>query len=206
MTIYEPGAEAIHMAQTEQTLPTVEAAEFERQHFALSLAEKGLVSEEFYHSGALDRFGSDEATGIDALSHILIGDDEGGAHHLSTIMALDIRGRTIASTLAEEARPHKTQAQLRGEQRVGHNGVFRANQVVIDGVNGVAYQKLRGSTMFPNEWSTQQVLESIVAAADSPGTYNPARESFTHVSEINGVSIQAITDAKTGKIITACPK
>jgi len=188
-----------------ESLTTVGPAEFEAKHFGMSLAESGLVSREFVQSGALDRFGSDEPTGANALTHILIGDEDGGAHHLPTLLALGIEGRTIASRISDPARPDITLAQFRKDQTVKPNGAFRALHVAVKGQDGVDYGKLGGSSMFPSEWSTQKVLESVIATADTAGKHDPVRESYAHSAEVDGVKIRVITDDKTGKVITAFP-
>lgn len=206
MTTYDPGPEAIHAAQAEQMPPAVEAAEFERQHFALSLVEKGLISDEFYRSGALDRFGSDEATGGDALSHILIGDELGGMHHLPTVMELGIQGRTVSSLVGDANRPKVSYSKFRREQRVKDSGAYRALGVEIQGPDGTKFSKLEGSSMFPNDWTTEKVLQSIVTVADTPGKHDPERKSLFHEAEVDGVKVRVVTDEKTGKIITASPK
>jgi len=207
MEIIESGTALPSRASLVEAAPSVtEQADFGPSHLGLSLVEKGLISEEFFQSSAMEQFNYDEATGTDALSHILIGDETGGAHHLPSLLALGVDGRTIASMISDPARPDKRQSHFRKEQKVKPDGTYKALHIAVRGQDGIEYRKLNGSTMFPNEWNTQKVLESILAASDVPGTHDPIRESYAHLAEVDGVKVTVWTDDKTGKIITGFPK
>jgi hypothetical protein len=177
-----------------------------REQLAGALVEKGLMSREFADSGALDAFHADPATDYEAFSHILIGDEEGGAHHLRTIVDLEVPYRTIASRIHDPKRPHKKQSELRREQKIGPNGVFRAGQVEIDIPGRPEVRKPEGSKMFPEEWDCEQVVRALIAAADTePVKRTPEKESATHLLEVDGVKVRVVTHDKTGKIITGFP-
>src|ERR1035438_1456061 len=77
----------------------ISSLQFERQQLSLDLVNKGLVSQEFYESGALESFAIDEPTQTDLLEHVLVGDDFGGGHHLPTLVALGWKNVTIASMI-----------------------------------------------------------------------------------------------------------
>lgn len=174
-----------------------------------ALVLNGLMKQEYADSGALDAFRIDDKTGVDALEHILIGDEVGGGHHLKTIMDLEVPGRTIASEIPDYRDPnHVPLAKLRRGQAVRENGTFKSNIVKIQTDKGeVSKEKVGGSAMFPNEWNTQEVVEAVKKVADTPPeSHDRERGSFVHIGEEKGVRIRVITDEKTGKIITATPK
>ena len=180
-------------------------AELEQHHLWLSLVEKGLISEEFYQSGAVDSFFVDKKTGAAALLHILIGDEYGGAHHLPTILALEIPGREVASIIFDPENPNKSQSEFRKAQKAKLSGVFRAMHIEIADNDGTMLSKDKGSSMFPNEWNTQRVVESLIHVSKMPGELDEVRGSVVHVAEVDGVKLRVITDSNTGKIITGFP-
>ncbi len=177
----------------------------ERRVLVDSMVQQRLVSEEFSRSGALDDFSIDETLGRDALSHILIGDDYGGGHHLPTIIELGVDGRQVASTVINPDNPNKNRAYYRGAQRVKENGVFTPKIFNITDSLGRVLEKTSGSNFFPNEWTTQEVLEAIVETSKQPGEHNPDRRAYIHNSEVNGVRVIVNTDDFTGKIVAARP-
>jgi hypothetical protein len=168
--------------------------------------EKGLISEDFYNSGVLDAFDIDESTQEDELVHILVGNTQGGAHHLPTIVSLGIENVAVASTIYDPERPNKSPGDFRREQRVKDNGVYKALDVKILDRDGSVSRKDGGSSMFPNEWSTQKVLAAVYATSKAPGEHDVKRDAYRHETEVEGVKVVAYTDDKTGKIFQAWPK
>jgi len=61
--------------------------------------------------------------------------------------------------------------------------------------------------MFPNDWSTQDVLEAILNVADHDGISVGEDDNtrIIHKSVVNGVNIEVITSSSNGKILTAFP-
>ncbi len=181
-------------------------ARFNREEFSLNLVDKGLVSTEFYESGAMDAFDLDEKTGRDALTHLLVGDARDGGHHLPSMMQLEADGIAVASKIKDPDNPSRGVAFFRRDQQVRNNGTYEALHVeVSDPRTGRTLKKLGGSSMFPNEWSTQDVLQAVVDVSKSPGQYDERRGSMQHQKKVHGVVIRAVTDKKTGKVITAHP-
>lgn len=164
------------------------------------LVDKDLVSLDLIKSGDLEMFDKDTATEWDALAHILVGDENGGAHHLRTIMKLEVGGRQVGSKLRDKVEDPIDMA-LEDKQRIQKNGTYRPRLVRVEGKD-----KLEGSTMFPDEWPTEKVIKSIVATAKSvPTKHDLERSSYMHRQNIDGVRVNVVTDEKTGKIITASP-
>jgi hypothetical protein len=177
----------------------------ERQALVGSMVQHGLISEDFSRSGAIEAFSMDESLGWDALPHILVGDKYGGAHHLPTIVGLGVEGTQVYSTFVKPESPKKDRNYYKRSQGVRDNGVFEAKNVRISDETDRVMEKAHGSTFFPNEWTTQQVLEAIIATSQQPGTHNPDRHSRTHVGNVEGVTVTVITDDFTGKIVAAKP-
>jgi len=172
------------------------------------MVDKGLISESFYSSGAAESFVIDEETQIDALAHLLIGDEYGGAHHLPTLMELGSSDVIIASSIVvDESRGrHKTPARLRKDQKIDGNGVFKVLDVSVKDGEGNIVRKDGGSTMFPLEWSTQEVLEAVIATSQTEGKAIEGQDLNKHLTEVNGVKVVAITEATSGKIVSAYPR
>lgn len=199
-------ASLIATAPPEQSEAPVSKLMAERQALVGSLVVHGMISEEFSRSGALDRFAIDETLGRDALPHILIGDEYGGAHHLPTITGLDVEGRQVFSTVSNPD-SHKKRSDYRSAQRVQKSGVFEAKNVLITDRTGNAVRKAAGSKFFPNEWTSQDVLEAIIATAGQPPIqHTPDTRSYTHAAHVGGVNVVAYTDDLTGKIVAARPE
>ena len=61
--------------------------------------------------------------------------------------------------------------------------------------------------MFPDDWSTQDVLEAILNVADQDGISVGEDDNLRniHKSVVNGVNIEVITSNISGKILTAFP-
>lgn len=188
--------------QAERIYPT-------REELVGALVTQNMISKEYADSGALEAFQIDEQTGSDALRHVLIGDDNGGAHHLRSLMELDLPTRRVASAYidptADDAQ--RTRSKYRRGQSVRSNGTFRSNIVVIDEGKG-EMEKVGGSAMFPNEWSSEKVIDSIRQVGSTlPDAYDADRsDKAIHNGEIDGVRIRVITNPKTGKIVTGFPK
>lgn len=159
----------------------ISEARFKREEFGLGLVNEGLVSSEFYVSGAMDKFELDERTGKDTLIHMLVGDQRGGGHHLPTSMALESKGSAVASVIADPKEPHRSLTDFRSEQQVRHSGAYRALHVEVpDSRTGRPLKKVGGSSMFPNDWTTEKVLSSVIRVAGAPGRYDEKRRSYTH--------------------------
>ncbi len=192
--------------------------EVARQEFVSALISQKLITPEYRDSGALERFYLDTRTGIDALSHILVGDTAGGFHHLHTAESLGLT-RRIGSWIANpdpsmSSVPYdEMYASLREKQRTRPSGVYFAKMVgigtgSIDPATGDEQMQLKagGSNMFPNSWSTQEVLEAITMAVDQ-GEQRPAREPdiWIYSHTVNDVQIQVFTTLDD-KILVAYPR
>jgi hypothetical protein len=172
----------------------------ERQAFTNSLLEAGAISQEFVDSGALEQFSLNEQLGRDALPHILVGDEYGGAHHLPSILDSGADTQAVATILGSKKMRH-----YRSSQRVRENGVYELRKVVINSKDGESVTKVAGSAFFPNEWTTQEVLEAIIAVSQKDGVHNPDNHAYGHEGEINGVRMVVNTDDFTRKIVAARP-
>lgn len=192
----------------EQGPTDLELYEAHREHFARQLVESQMISQEFKDSGALEHFDISPEYGSDALIHTLVGDETGGAHHLPTAISIGREGVSFASVIADEKRPDKSAAKFRKEQKIRENGTFTVlNLHTVDAV-GKTHKKEDKSSMFPNEWSTEEVLAAIVdtkTTGDRTET-DPIRNSYKCTKEVQGVKVIAVVDAQTDKIITACPR
>jgi len=212
-----------HTVSGTETMPFVlspESLEMERIEFTYNLVNHGLMSREFAESGLLDNFELDNETGHDAIKHILVGDLMGGCHHLRTVAELGITNRRIASEIYDPVRPERKIGKFRKEQERHVNGAFRSNIVEIE-EDGINYRKLNqielggkilevasGSTMFPDEWSAEDVLGAIAWVAKTPPSEESLKgvsPSLIHKAVVNGVKIKVVTYKETGKIITGTP-
>jgi hypothetical protein len=177
--------------------------EFEREQLLLEMVEKGLLSEEFYTSGAADKFAIDEETQQDAIRHILIGDMNGGAHHLPTLVELEAGRNVTVASMLPRPEPIKNLGLLRYQQGIRDNGTFRAKDVRIADDDGYVLRKSRGSIMFPNDWTTQHVLESVLRVSSNPA--KNSGELYRHTATVDDVKITVLTDPETSKIVSAFP-
>ena len=183
------------------------SAQIGRSQFELAMVEKGLISQEFYESGALERFNLNLDNGHDSLKHILIGSDRGGLHHLSSHVELGNKKTKIASSIGGFKKSSKPLSKHRSSQKIKENGVYRAGDIVISSHENQRFIKRAGSTMFPNDWSTQDVLEAILNVANQDGISVGGDDNMRiiHKSVVNGVNIEVITSSSNGKILTAFP-
>lgn len=186
-----------------------------REDFVSTLVQNGLVSQDFVETGIMNRFAIHPDNGLDALMHVLVGDMDGGAHHLATIASLGIAGRELACRIHKPESSDgwgKQYRKYRQEQQPKDSGTYKVLHVHIHGLDHstgehITYAKSGGSSMFPDSWSTEQVLEALVAVADTePTRHDEERHSFTHVAEVGGVKIQVVTNELDGRIITGCPR
>ncbi len=180
----------------------------ERQNLASALLANGLISQEFYDSGALDYFLLNEQAQFDGLSHILLGDERGGAHHLRTLQVLGVDSLEVASAVKDPRFPGKSFARVVREQAVRDNGVYRPMHIVSareqDG-HTVRLTKEGGSTMFPDEWSTQEVLEAIIEVSKMDGVPSAQDDAEMHEGTVRGVRMRVFTQPTTGKIMSGVP-
>ncbi len=170
--------------------------------FMDKLAANGLLDENFETSEVANRF----VPGM--LEHVLVGDHRGGAHHLPTLVALDKNGdSTVASRIYDPSIPASREDQLfaaRMKQGVLTNGTFRPDVLRI-AVDGKTYKKAGIPSFFPNEWSTQQVIENIMAVANTePVARNEERKNDVHEAVIDDVLVRVIVGIG-GKIVTTYP-
>jgi hypothetical protein len=177
----------------------------QRELFALELFGKGLISADLYASSALEAFEYRVEGRPDALIHTLVGDDFGGGHHLATMLSLGLEDRLVASRIFSTANPDVKLRTYRQDQKVGQFGVYKAVHVELPSSIGSTKEKRRGSTMFPDEWLTQEVIEAIIEVSNLPGKYNPKRNKDMHRGVAEGVDISVSTDPNTGRILNAFP-
>ncbi len=176
-----------------------------RDEFVQQLMQCGLISEQLANSGALEAFGIWPERNMDSLTHVLIGDAQGGPHHLRTIIDLDVPGRIIASDVRPPANASLPESEFRRAQKVRPNGIYRPNTVVI--IDEAGQRKESGSPMFPNEWTAEDVIKALIQVSLQPASnHNPERHSFMHEGIFGGVRTRVCTDDQTGKIITGYPK
>jgi hypothetical protein len=210
-------------ASTEMQLPSeqVYALQERRREFLGLMVGKGVVSQEFVDSGLFNRFNIDEATGMDSVIHTYAGDLDGGVHHLPSLYALEVPGRVVASVVYQEDRKDpvtnevitwvRQRSKFRTIQKPTTQNSYRCLSVSITDTDPrtgetFTYEKDDGSSMFPDDWSAEDVARAIVEVADTePVKFNPDRMSRTHDAKVNGVRIQVVTSDRTGKIITGCP-
>jgi hypothetical protein len=195
------------MSSDSQESNILSSAQIGRSQFELAMVEKGLISQEFYESGALERFNLNLDNGHDSLKHILIGSDRGGLHHLSSHVELGNKKTKIASSIGGFKKSSKSLSKHRSSQKIKENGVYRAGDIVISSHENQRFIKRAGSTMFPNDWSTQDVLEAILNVANQDGISVGEDDNMRiiHKSVVNGVNIEVITSSSNGKILTAFP-
>jgi hypothetical protein len=186
--------------------------ELERQQaaFVEDLVQAGCVSAEYAQSGALDKFDVNPRTGKITLMHLFKGDMFGGIHHYRTYLELNIAGREVAAKIHDD-QSETTLHQFRGIQTERPNGTYNLFHIRIQDVHPITGQpverlKVTGSTMFPDAWSAEDVLRAIVEVSQTTPTQSDTeRMTHKHVGLVDGVKIQVITDAITGKIIAAFP-
>lgn len=193
----------------------------ERDSFTGELVDRGLMTQEFAASGAMDSFLLDPMSGHDSVRHILIGDSTGGCHHLRSVMELGVDGRIVASEVYDPNRPERRRSSFVREQRIRYpEEVYGVNVVGVE-EGGKMYWKQTtkthngkeltvnsGSSMFPDEWSAEQVLRAVMEVAAlpaKPDAESGRRPVSIHDARVDGVRIRVIVDNNTGKIITASP-
>jgi hypothetical protein len=210
---------SVEQLQTDQALYADQAehlngrAEILADPLVKKLISAGELTESVISDGTLGRFAHDETPGSTrgAVEHILVGDEQGGLHHARSVVNGGIEGRSVSSQV-DGSRKLK---EYRRRQRVKPNGTYHANTVEIEGNTGT-FVKARGSAMFPDDWSSEDVLRKIVEVADgAPGKLTD-RGTLLHEGfvasgiekpgeEPTFVKVRALTDPSTGKILTAHP-
>ena len=200
--------ESLKLNQSESNEETTSNIEFKRQQVMLSFIEKGLITEDFYKSGAIEVFDIDNNLGRDALLHMLVGDEYGGAHHIPSIMALDSSPVRIASLSQDDGRLRRTYSKgdLRREQTERSNGVFKSLDVLVVDDEGRELQKSGGSVMFPNDWNTEKVIRAVIKVSQVPGEIRQDNHAIKHIAKVDDVQIIVVTDIISGKILTGFPK
>lgn len=186
---------------TAETLPTdnLDTLNQQRSDFVGQLVHNGLISEDLADSGELDVFYIDPKTHYDTLIHILAGDQDGGVHHLPTAMVMTDKVSAASQLTGSK---NLTAPKLQRRQAIRQNGTSHPRIVIIDGK-----KKTLGSALFPNEWSTEDVIRSIITVSRmTPDYHDLERASYIHNGTLDGVDIQVVTSESNGKIITAFPK
>ncbi|HEU5005172.1 MAG TPA: EndoU domain-containing protein [Candidatus Saccharimonadales bacterium] len=177
-----------------------------RQSLVNDLIQQGLIDESF--KSRLEAFNitasRDRKKCVDSLEHILLGDRHGGCHHLRTILALDesrgARPPTFYRGVGSPVGGNKAK-KLRKKQTVQPNGAYWAFHIDING-----REKKRGSAMFPDNWSTKKVLNSILEVSKAEPTNDVLNESvWKHQAAVDGVLVIVKTRKANGKIIAAFP-
>ena len=180
------------------------------------LLERGMISDELASSELLDQFGASD-TGQSALRHILAGDATGGCHHLPTLLALGVEnGYVQVSSRFYESTSQKTVEQQRrdnrSQQKFRGNGIFKAKIVeYVDRDGSIARKAGDGSMFFPNEWSTETVIEAILEVATRPAQVEISSrldadsEYIIHTGEYAGVALKVVLRKQDGKIISSFP-
>jgi len=186
-----------------------------RQRYLRALVDAGELSEEFAASGAANKFGLDinvkHNTAFDALSHILFGEKLGGFHHSRSVAAIDMPGRTVASSIYHPNDINHSRASqyttLSRRQQLQPNGTYRALDVTIqDPGDPVPHIKAKATTVFPDAWSTEQVMRAIIAVAEGgPGDFNGRSATDIHRGIVDGVEIRVETRPEDGMIVGAYP-
>ncbi len=165
-----------------------------RHRLITDLQELDLVDE------AVDPIGDLTEYGLQSMRHILIGDDEKGGHHLRSIIELEVDDRVFASQIRpEESGSKRPLTYYRKRQKIGENGTYNCKVVEINGV-----KKAGGSSMFPDDWSEQDVLNSVVEVAKTEPVFQDELVNIHRATE-NGVNIQVVTSRLFGRIISAYP-
>ncbi|HEX4773905.1 MAG TPA: EndoU domain-containing protein [Candidatus Saccharimonadales bacterium] len=181
--------------------PSIEELKAQRADFVSELVGSRLISNGLASSGQLDSFIIDEPTGYDALKHILVGDKDGGAHHLDTIFKLDNPEFSVVAASQVRGSRRYSSNKLKLMQGVKENGAFHPRLLSING-----QKKESGSAMFPDEWSTEDVVRGLLIVAQTvPEYHDLERSTYAHVGNIEGVDIRVITSEQTGQIITGFP-
>lgn len=197
-------------AKPEASNDTMSTFDFNSETFRNALVEKGCISEDTFNSGVLDSFEHDDepsAEGSDALAHILIGGN-GGLHHLRTVMELGINNVEVASKVdyVEDSTGVRLKAKYIKEQTVSETGVYTARHIKWVDKDGILKDKKNGTTLFPDEWSTDKVILAIAeACVAQPESINEKEHIAVHIKEIDGIKVKALVDTRTNKIFQANP-
>lgn len=218
---------------SEQGPTTHELSEAYREKFVRNLVESGLMTKAFAESGILAEFGYNPESGNDTLIHTLVGDSDGGAHHLPSVMKAGPSNTRIKSWIGSEGRspsesppdppyivrPVWNYDKFKKKQAEKPNGTFTVYGVITSDETGTIWPKRNKdanadpnlpakSTMFPNHWSAEDVISAVVEAKTTPNSSrdNPERQSITHKKTVNGVKVITVVNDKNGKIITGNPE
>lgn len=218
---------------SEQGPTTHELSEAYREEFVRTLIGSGLMTRAFAESGILSEFGYDPDTGSDALIHTLVGDSEGGAHHLPSIMAAGPDNVSIKSWIGSDGssalespadppalvRPDWTYDKFKTRQTKKANGTQVVFGVITSDQTGEIFHKFNKgenfnpnaptkTTLFPNEWSAEDIVSALVDTKNNAESIkvHDTRKSISHKKTVDGVKLSTVTSQKSGKIITGHPE
>jgi len=198
-----------------------EALDRELLQFIDTMVNAGEFSKDFAESGVIeDRFAMNYGIGMISAIHVLGSDEHGGGHHLPSMLASNSNCE-FGTMISDKKVPPRLQPwiakyrEYRKSQQADENtGVYTAGYFCVykhttnpltGEVNIAKIQKNRGSTMFPDDWLAQKVIEAIVHTVDH-GTLKEENgngvKTYEHI--VDGVTIRATTNIY-GKIVTAFP-
>ena len=164
-----------------------------RANFLGRLVEAGEISPEYLADpetqAFLDQFAMVPQSGRDSLMHWLIGDSHGGLHHLRTVQALGLGDRMVASDAGQQ-----------DQQYILEDGQYRVLHVGLRKNPGEKITKPRGSTMYPDEWSTEDVLRAAQEAMKSESPVEGTTSgSLDHFGRFKGILGKASTKVFFGR-------
>lgn len=218
---------------SEQGPTTHELSEAYRENFTRKLIDSGLMTKAFAESGILGEFGYDEETGSDALIHTLVGDSEGGAHHLPSIMAAGPDNVSVKSWIGPNGagpledpadppalvRPDWSYDKFKSRQTKKANGTQVVLGVITSDQTGEIFHKYNKgesfnpnaptkTTLFPNEWTAEDIVNALVETKDTAESkkVHDARQSVAYKKTVDGVKLSTVVSQKSGKIITGHPE
>jgi hypothetical protein len=176
-------------------LPAYELRRMPIEVFVGVLVDSGVMSQSIIDRGLLDRFSPDRlvvSEGVEqytgAFRHIFLGDIRGGLHDVDTI-----EDAGLAGAGRDTLRTAPTQKGDKIRNKVGsgieNNPDLRTGTAIDKDGDGetdlVRIRTMDAKSQFPEHWSTDKVIETIVSTADSAGEEMGDGKTLRHSVVIN---------------------
>lgn len=171
-----------------------------------SLHRAGVISDQLVESGLLQtRFepnrprSANSLYQVGGLMHILLGDAAGGLHDIDTLHDAGLAGADQDTKVVSISQRYQGKPDIKYGLPVDEDK---------DGdIDRVDLKVAKGKTQFPENWTTDDVLLSIIAISElPPEPQKPGSQSQAnfHTGVYNGIKVCVITNS-AGEIVTGYP-
>jgi hypothetical protein len=216
---FNHAVEGVHKLGNEQgNIPAYELRRMPIEVFVGVLVDSGVMSQSIVDRGLLDRFSPDRlviSEGVEqytgAFRHIFLGDVRGGLHDVDTIEDAGLAG---AGRDTLRITPTQKGDKIRDKvgASVGNNPDLRTGTAIDEDGDGdtdlVRIRTMDAKSQFPEHWSTDKVIETIISAADTAGEEVGDGKTIRHSVTINeildgeesSITVITYTNKETGLI------